>query len=61
MVRAGDRREALTWRLPAAKGFRSWLADTVNVSELLINPVKMALPKLLIGNNQKVCGWITRW
>jgi hypothetical protein len=24
----------------------------VNASELLINPVKMALPKLLAGNNQ---------
>ena len=40
---------------------RSWLTDTVNICELLINLVKMALPKLLTGNNQKVCGWITRW
>ncbi|AUT51876.1 hypothetical protein C2L66_08435 [Paraburkholderia caribensis] len=32
------------------------LADRVNVSELLLNLVNNAVPKLLIGTNQKVCG-----
>jgi hypothetical protein len=32
----------------------------VNVSELLINLVSIAVPKLLTGTNQKVCGWIAR-
>jgi hypothetical protein len=32
----------------------------VNVSELLINPVRIEVPKLLLGINQKVCGRLTR-
>ena len=28
----------------------------VNLSELLINLVRMVVPKLLVGINQKVCG-----
>ena len=36
-----------TWRLLAARGLRSWLADMVNVSELLINLVSTEEPKLL--------------
>ena len=32
------------------------LLPGVNVSELLLNLVNNAVPKLLIGTNQKVCG-----
>jgi len=32
-----------------------------NVSELLINAVSIAVPKLLLGTNQKVCGRLSRW
>ncbi|CAH2788461.1 MAG: hypothetical protein CBARDMAM_2467 [uncultured Caballeronia sp.] len=32
----------------------------VNVSELLINPVRIEVLKLLLGINQKVCGRLTR-
>jgi len=37
------------------------LLPGVNTCELLINPVRIKLPKLLTGNNQKVRGRITRW
>ena len=32
-----------------------------NVYELLVNVVSIEMPKLLIGINQKVCGWLFRW
>ena len=32
-----------------------------NVSELLINVVSIAVPKLLSGTNQKVRGRLSRW
>jgi len=31
-----------------------------NICELLINTVSIAVPKLLIGTNQKVCGRLFR-
>ncbi|MCY1299324.1 hypothetical protein D9M68_578510 [compost metagenome] len=32
-----------------------------NICELLINIVSIAVPKLLTGTYQKVCGRISRW
>jgi hypothetical protein len=60
MFRADVGREVDIWRLLAARGSRSWLADRVNVSELLINLVNIAMPKLLSGINQKVRGRLLR-
>ncbi|CAH2810466.1 MAG: hypothetical protein CBARDCOR_6817 [uncultured Caballeronia sp.] len=37
-----------------------WLIWLINVSELLINPVRIEVLKLLLGINQKVCGRLTR-
>ena len=34
------------------------LGNMVNVSELLINIVRINKPKMLIGLNQKVCDWL---
>jgi hypothetical protein len=32
----------------------------VNICELLLNTVSIEVPKLLLGINQKVCGWTFR-
>jgi hypothetical protein len=32
----------------------------VNLCELLLNTVSIEVPKLLLGINQKVCGWSFR-
>lgn len=45
--------------LGAVPGLGARLAGMGNVSELLINVVMIKLPKLLLGNNQKVRGRIS--
>jgi hypothetical protein len=46
--------------LLAATGYGARLTDTVNASELLINLVRIVVPKLLLGIDQKVCGRLSR-